>query len=196
MNTEQSTEVPEKNENRTPATGRSMYVTQRYQSKNLLFLTTLMDSMSMTVQQFAMLTDNPNSFGTNLRRYLKMDDMKISKAKEYVAILGYNLDINFKETFRTIPPTPETQAEQDYDIILPPELERTYDAEAASLRNVGFLLTMMKLRRITKMQLAMDLDLSTGTVFEWFRNDDMYVSYLTKIQEMYGLRLEYAYKKK
>lgn len=196
MPTEQSTNVPEKTNNRTTNITGNMYVTRRYSSKNLLFLTTLLDSMSMTVQQFAMMTTKPNAFGTNLRRYLKIDDMKVSKAKEYVAILGYELDINFRETIKTVPAQTDPAEKPEYDIILPPELERTYAAEAANLKNVGFLLAMMKLRRITKMQLALDLDLSTGTVFEWFRNDDIYVSYLSKIQDLYGLRLEYAYKKK
>lgn len=93
----------------------------KYRCKNLRFLLDVFVAIGHTPHTFSQMTDNPRSTASALRTQLNKDDMKASRAKEIVSILGYQLTIDIKEK------TPPRQVTSAYQLILPKPLQRNLE---------------------------------------------------------------------
>ena len=156
-----------------------------YGCRNLRFLLDIFRATGFTPQTFGLLTDNPHSTSTALRLQLNKDDMKISRAKQIVSTLGYELSIDNKEKK---PPRP---VDPRYKLVLPKtlqrNLERGYLSKKDRNKNLSFLLEFLSRNGITKSRLVQAVGLCPGAVLQWFHTDDMAISYLYKIEEAYDV---------
>lgn len=158
-----------------------------YNPKHLRFLTTLMEALGETPWTYGFKESNPTSATNGLRRQLADDDMKVSKAKHIVDVLGYRLQIVLAD--KQTEDERQMQADKDTVIRLPKELTAPKPQQKET--NLDFLTHFMKRMRLSRRQLAADIGITAGAVNTWFISDDIKVSYLYKIKETYGLRLEF-----
>ena len=96
----------------------------------------------------------------NIFVYFKRDDMKLSYAQEIFDKFGYNLTFSLEK---------EQQSTQGVII---------------DILRVAFALYDIK-----RTTVAEDLGLNITGVNRWFRVDDMSISYIFKIAELYGLKV-------
>ena len=105
----------------------------------------------------------------NIFVYFKRDDMKLSYAQEIFDKFGYNLTFSLEK---------EQQSTQDVIIDIQPLVS------SGGLKRVAFALYDIK-----RTTVAEDLGLNITGVNRWFRVDDMSISYIFKIAELYGLKV-------
>ena len=155
--------------------------------KNLRFLLDIFSATGHTPQTFGRLTHNPNSTSTSLRRQLHQDDMRVLKAKQVLTILGYQLEFEIKER------TSLRQVDPRYKLVVPDDLrrnlERGYIEEKDRNKNLTFLLEFMARNNLSKYKLAQAVGLFPATVTQWFDTDDVSISYLFKIGEIYDAEI-------
>lgn len=163
-----------------PASGSTLQ--KHYGCRNLKFLLDLFDALGLTPHTFAQLTPNPASTATALRLQLNKDDMKVSKARSIVDTIGYKLDIRF---------TDKVQPEQEdpaYLVHLPSDIKKTEN----KYENLGFLMDFLKAHAVTQRGLADKIGMSPGAVFTWFKLDDIAISYLNRIKDVFDVNLEFS----
>ena len=151
-----------------------------YDCKHLRFVLDALTATGLSPQSYGKLTDNPPSTSQALRVQLKQDDMKLSKAKQFVSTLGYDLTVDLLEKNRT--------TSSDYKLILPEKLQQNLERgileQEDKNKNLSFLLRFMSHNGITKRRLARVLEMSPGAINAWFRADDILISYLFKIKNV------------
>ncbi|MCQ2147082.1 MAG: hypothetical protein MJZ16_06145 [Bacteroidales bacterium] len=118
----------------------------------------------------------------NIFTYFRRDDMKLSYAQEIADKLGYRLIFNI-----------EGEKQNSSSVLL--DIESFVGDEGLS--RLAFLQIAMKLNGIQRKVLAEQLDLNYTGVNRWFKVDDIAISYIFKIAELYGLKVSVkAVKKK
>lgn len=166
----------------------------KYGSGHLCFLLDILIATGHTPHSFGLLTDNPRSTSTALRKQLNNDDMKLSRAAEIVSILGYQLSTDIKEKNL---PSPETLG---YRLILPKTLQKNLEKgfldKKHMNRKLSFLFEFISRNSIAKRELARELGLSPGAVETWFKNDDIAISHLFRIADMYDAEIVFTLKPK
>lgn len=115
----------------------------------------------------------------NIFTYFQRDDMKLSYAQEVASRLGYTLTFSL-------------EGKKEAKGILQGLDELLRDGQIGRL---AFLQIAMKLNGIERKELAQRLDLFYTGVNRWFKVDDIAISYLFKIAELYGLKLGVSVKK-
>lgn len=155
-----------------------------YNCKNLRFLIDLFDALGLSPNSYARLTPNPTSTAVGLRYQLNRDDMKVSKAREIVNTLGYKLDIRFTEKEEQ----EKTGNDTGYIVTLPESIHRPIESK---YKNLAFLDEFMKKRKLSKRGFADEIKMSPGAVFTWFTLDDIAISYLNVIKDIYNVNLEF-----
>ena len=139
--------------------------------KRLQFLVSMMESRGVSKYELArMMGVSPQ----NIFTYLKRDDMKLSYAQEMASRLGYDLSFAL-----------EKEEVSTQNVIVDIE---SYVGEKG-LRRLAFLRAAMGLYGIERKKLAEDLDLNYTGVNRWFRVDDIAISYIYKIADLYGLKV-------
>lgn len=113
----------------------------------------------------------------NMFVYFKRDDMKMSQAEAMASKLGYELTFSLNWNKR----------KQKTDKLVM-ELEGIV-GDDAKLQRLAFLQIAMKLNGIERKTLAQQLDLNYTGVNRWFKVDDISISYLYQIAELYNLTL-------
>lgn len=113
----------------------------------------------------------------NMFVYFQRDDMKMSQAEVMASKLGYELNFSLNGSKR----------KQKTDKLVM-ELEGIV-GEDAKLQRLAFLQIAMKLNGIERKKLAQQLELNYTGVNRWFKVDDISISYLYKIAELYNLNL-------
>ena len=175
-----------------PSSGSKLQ--KHYGCRNLKFLIDLFDAVGLTPHTFAQHTPNPTSTATALRLQLNNDDMKLSRAAEIVSILGYQLSTDIKEKNL---PSPETLG---YRLILPKTLQKNLEKgfldKKHMNRKLSFLFEFISRNSIAKRELARELGLSPGAVETWFKNDDIAISHLFRIADMYDAEIVFTLKPK
>lgn len=164
----------------------NLYTTYK-KCKNLRFLLDIFSATGHTPQTFGRLTDKPNSTSTSLRRQLHQDDMRVLKAKQVLTILGYQLEFEIKER------TSLRQVDPRYKLVVPDDLrrnlERGFIEEKDRNKNLTFLLEFMARNNLSKNKLAQAVGLFPAAVTQWFDTDDVSISYLFKIGEIYDAEI-------
>lgn len=113
----------------------------------------------------------------NMFVYFQRDDMKMSQAEAMASKLGYELSFSLNGRKR----------KQKADKLVM-ELEGIV-GDNAKLQRLAFLQIAMKLNGIERKTLAQQLDLNYTGVNRWFKVDDISISYLYQIAELYNLTL-------
>lgn len=113
----------------------------------------------------------------NMFVYFQRDDMKMSQAEAMASKLGYELTFSLNGNKR----------KQKTDKLVM-ELEGIV-GDDAKLQRLAFLQIAMKLNGIERKTLAQQLDLNYTGVNRWFKVDDISISYLYQIAELYNLTL-------
>lgn len=113
----------------------------------------------------------------NMFVYFQRDDMKMSQAEAMASKLGYELSFSLNGNKR----------KQKTDKLVM-ELEGIV-GDDAKLQRLAFLQIAMKLNGIERKTLAQQLDLNYTGVNRWFKVDDISISYLYQIAELYNLTL-------
>ena len=106
------------------------------------------------------------------------DDCKLSYCENYINSKGYDLAIELKGA--TVSPDGMVSINIVKEPLAP---------EDAGCRRVRFLQTALAKQGISKVRVAKDLGMKANSVRHWFAVDDIYVSYIFKIAELYGLKV-------
>lgn len=140
-------------------------------AKNLQFLHSLLAMTCTNKHELARLMETTPQ---NIFTYLKRDDMKLSYAQQIADKLGYKLVFSF-----------ENDAVNAGNIVI------SIDSMVGSqgLNRLAFLQVAMKLNGIERKKLAEQLGLNYTGVNRWFKVDDIAISYLFKIAELYNLKV-------
>ena len=151
--------------------------------KNLRFLTEVLSELKLTPETYGEYTSNPHSEAVQLRQNLTRDDMKVTRAYTILKNLGYNLEIKL---------TKKEEEIKNYTLSFTRKEDNT-KSKSTELKNknIAFLEEFMIKNNIGKTELARDIQVSPGAVFNWFKNDNISISYLYKIKEAYNIELEY-----
>ncbi len=112
----------------------------------------------------------------NIFTYFRRDDMKLSYAQEISARLGYDLSFRFEKT-------EEGTGVNTFIEIESPTKEN-------GLMRLAFLRIAMGQYGIDRNKLAEQLGISNTGVLRWFKVDDIAISYLFKIADLYGLAVK------
>lgn len=140
--------------------------------KRLQFLLSLMESKGVGKHELArMLGVSPQ----NVFTYFKRDDMKLSYAQKIAGLLGYDL------SFRL-----ESEGAPLRDVIV--EIEGLVGKDG--LQRLAFLRIAMSQYGIERKDVAEKLELNYTGVNRWFKVDDMAITYIYRIAEIYGLKVK------
>ncbi len=140
--------------------------------KRLQFLLSLMEIRGVSKHELARIMGvSPQ----NIFTYFKRDDMKLSVAQEMAARLGYDL------SYRLV-----KEEGGSRDVVL--DIEGLVGKDG--LRRLAFLRVAMSQYGIERKALAEQLELNYTGVNRWFKVDDIAISYLYKIAELYGLKVK------
>jgi len=110
----------------------------------------------------------------NIFTYFKRDDMKLSVAQEMASRLGYDLSYRLEKE------------DGVRDVVT--DIEGLVGKDG--IQRLAFLRVAMKQYGIERKKLAEQLGLNYTGVNRWFKVDDIAISYLYKIAELYGLKLK------
>ena len=140
--------------------------------KRLQFLLSLMEIRRVSKHELARIMGvSPQ----NIFVYVKRDDMKLSVAQEMASRLGYDL------SYRLVKEDGPAR-----DVVL--DIEGLVGKDG--LQRLAFLRVAMGQYGIESKALADQLDLNYTGVNRWFKVDDIALSYLYKIAELYGLKVK------
>ncbi|MBO5570001.1 MAG: hypothetical protein J6A79_13865 [Clostridia bacterium] len=140
--------------------------------KRLQFLLSLMEIRRVSKHELARIMGvSPQ----NIFVYFKRDDMKLSVAQEMASRLGYDL------SYRLVKEDGPAR-----DVVL--DIEGLVGKDG--LQRLAFLRVAMGQYGIERKALAEQLDLNYTGVNRWFKVDDIALSYLYKIAELYGLKVK------
>ena len=140
--------------------------------KRLQFLLSLMEIRGVSKHELARIMGvSPQ----NIFTYFKRDDMKLSVAQEMAARQGYDL------SYRLV-----KEEGGSRDVVL--DIEGLVGKDG--LRRLAFLRVAMSQYGIERKALAEQLELNYTGVNRWFKVDDIAISYLYKIAELYGLKVK------
>jgi len=140
--------------------------------KRLEFLLSLMEIRGVSKHELARIMGvSPQ----NIFTYFKRDDMKLSLAQEMASRLGYDLSYRL-----------EKEGGAARDVVL--DIEGLVGRDG--LQRLAFLRVAMAQHGIERKKLAEQLGLNYTGVNRWFKVDDIAISYLYKIAELYGLKLK------
>ena len=140
--------------------------------KRLQFLLSLMEVRGVSKHELARIMGvSPQ----NIFTYFKRDDMKLSYAQEVAAKLGYDLSIRL-----------ESENAPQRNVIV--DIEGLVGKDG--LQRLAFLRIAMSQYGIERKALAEQLELNYTGVNRWFKVDDIAISYIYKIAELYGLKVK------
>lgn len=140
--------------------------------KRLQFLLSLMEIRRVSKHELARIMGvSPQ----NIFVYFKRDDMKLSVTQEMASRLGYDL------SYRLVKEDGPAR-----DVVL--DIEGLVGKDG--LQRLAFLRVAMGQYGIERKALAEQLDLNYTGVNRWFKVDDIALSYLYKIAELYGLKVK------
>ena len=140
--------------------------------KRLQFLLSLMELRGVSKHELArMMGVSPQ----NIFTYFKRDDMKLSYAQEMASRLGYDLSYRL-----------EKEGTESRDVVL--DIEGLVGKDG--LQRLACLRVAMSQYGIERKKLAEQLELNYTGVNRWFKVDDIAISYLYKIAELYGLKVK------
>lgn len=145
------------------------------EEKKLQFLTSLLAVKKVTMADLArQMGVSPQ----NVQNYFRRDDMKLSYALKFAEALGFDLKFSFERDGKT-----SETVRLDVQSILN-SLNGT-----VALSRLSFLTIAMKLYGIERKDLAEKLGIAYVGVNKWFKVDDIAISYLFEIAELYGLKV-------
>lgn len=156
----------------------------RWRCVNLKFLSDFFVEARLTPESYSRYTANPHSTATSLRLQLHKDDMKLSKASEIFANLGYELDVHFEEKKQD--KLRMKRFENDGYIVTLPVINVQYKCK---YQRLGFLEAFMHAKHLPFREFAKSIGLSAGAVAAWFHADDVRISHLMRIKEVYDLKI-------
>ena len=140
--------------------------------KRLQFLLSLMEIRKVSKHELARIMGvSPQ----NIFTYFKRDDMKLSYAQEMASRLGYDLSYRL-----------EKEGAESRDVVL--DIEGLVGKDG--LQRLAFLRVAMSQYGIERKKLAEQLGLNYVGVNRWFKVDDIAISYLYKIADLYGLKVK------
>lgn len=140
--------------------------------KRLQFLLSLMEIRRVSKHELARIMGvSPQ----NIFVYFKRDDMKLSVAQEMASRLGYDL------SYRLVKEDGPAR-----NVVL--DIEGLVGKDG--LQRLAFLRVAIGQYGIERKALAEQLDLNYTGVNRWFKVDDIALSYLYKIAELYGLKVK------
>lgn len=146
--------------------------------KKLQFLLDMMESKGMGKHELARLMGvSPQ----NIFTYFKRDDMKLSYAQEVAGKLGYDLSIVLEKD-----EAPLSNVIVNVEALVGQE----------GILRLAFLRIAMRRYGIERKALAEKLGLNYTGVNRWFKVDDIAISYIYRIAELYGLKVKIDARKK
>ena len=139
--------------------------------QRLQFLLSLMEVRGVSKHGLARIMGvSPQNIFTNFKR----DDMKLSVAQEMASRLGYDLSYRLEKE------------DGVRDVVT--DIEGLVGKDG--IQRLAFLRVAMKQYGIERKKLAEQLGLNYTGVNRWFKVDDIAISYLYKIAELYGLKVK------
>lgn len=140
----------------------------------LQFLQDILDAQDVSKRDLAALMGVTPQ---NIFTYFKRDDMRLSVAMEIAEKLGYDLAFSLNKPGRVSASKAALQIESLLGNAV----------GATKVNRLAFLSIAMKLYGIERKDLAEKLDLAYNGINRWFKVDDISISYLYQIADIYGL---------
>jgi len=138
----------------------------------LQFLLSLMEVRGVSKHELARIMGvSPQ----NIFTYFKRDDMKLSVAQEMASRLGYDLSYRL-----------EREGGPTHDVVM--DIEGLVGKDG--IQRLAFLRVAMAQNGIERKKLAVQLGLNYTGVNRWFKVDDIALSYIYRIAELYGLTVK------
>lgn len=119
-------------------------------------------------------------------RWFDRDDVRLSYCYSYIESRGYELNITLKKD--------QDQVKQG-NLSIQIE-QKAPDPDSVDCRRLEFLQIAMAKNGITKKDIADRIDIKYNTVRHWFIVDDMYLSYVFTIANLYGFDVNISIKPK
>ncbi len=139
--------------------------------KRLQFLLSLMEVRGVSKHELARIMGvSPQ----NIFTYFKRDDMKLSVAQEMASRLGYDLSYRLEKDGAV------------RDVVT--DIEGLVGKDG--IQRLAFLRVAMSQYGIERKRLAEQLELNYTGINRWFKVDDIAISYLYKIADLYGLKVK------
>lgn len=142
-----------------------------YPLKNLKFLYDFAAEMNLTVGDLAARMGLSRQ---SVYYWFKKDDVKISNIYRLFDVLGYEIRFSLTDMKEEANPNVKVTS-------------KLYSPETP--KNLDFLTIALNQYRINKTDLCRDLNLGATTIYSWQVHDDCFMSYIFRIAEMRGLRL-------
>ena len=140
-------------------------------NNNLQFLHSLLEASGVSKVRLAGMMGCSTQ---NLFTYFKRDDMRLTTALEIASLLGYTLSFSLEK---------DRASTSNVIVDIEPLVGQ------GGLKRLAFLRIAMGLYGIERKKLAEQLGISYNGVNRWFKVDDISISYIFKIAELYGLRV-------
>ncbi len=139
--------------------------------KRLQILLSLMSAKGVTKIELAGMMGMSRQ---NIHTFFRRDDMKLSLAQEIAGKLGYDLSYRLEKEGDTSNVVTEIEGLVGKD----------------GLQRLAFLRIAMSRYGIERRQLAEDLGFNYAGIGRWFRVDDIAISHIYRIAELYGLNVK------
>ena len=146
--------------------------------KRLQFLESFLAAQKVSITQLA---DLMNVSRQNIHTYFRRDDMRLSYAQEIFNRLGYTLSISMEREGTSTSP-----------ILL--DIESLVGQNG--LTRLAFMRVAFKMYGISREDVANRLGINYAGVGRWFRVDDIAISYIFEIAELYDLTVKVTIKQK
>lgn len=158
----------------------------QYRGKNLKFIIDLLTALNIGPQEFGTIAGQRNNYSTQLRSSLIADDMKLSKAKRLLSYIGYGFTVKMYIE-RTVKAPDETD---NVLVRLPEKLKLELVKDDG--KQLFFLKEFMAENKLSQQKLAEAIGVTQPCIKQWFKGDDIRISYITRIKETYGAKVEYT----
>ena len=112
-------------------------------------------------------------------QWFRSDDVKLSYCSTYMASKGYDLILTLTEKV----------VKTDSDSVSIVIERKMPEVESGDCVRLAFLQVAMAKHGITKLDIAKALDVKYNTVRHWFVEDNIYVSHIFNIADLYGLQV-------
>lgn len=158
-------------------TGQTRYTNFRegqWELKNLKFVDAFIKQIGLTEKTAA---EKAGIVRQTIYHWFGKDDAMLSSIENLINACGYKLTFSL-----------EKKSHEVGDAIVTINQKETPASEEA--KRLDFLAKTLDSYGIQRKEAAEKLGLSYTALYYWFRNDDVFISYIYKIADLYGLKVK------
>lgn len=144
---------------------------EKWNCKNLKFLTDFMEETGLTV---ATLAESIGLTRQSIYHWLQIDEVKISLIYKLFEANGYKITFDYVKG----------RSQEGINSYVDMAVERE-----PGEKNLSFLASALKRYKLRREPLSEKLGIGKTTIYYWLCHDEIFISYIFKIAEIAGLRV-------